>query len=78
MEVDLVIEQPDRLTLVEAKAAQTPSISLFDGARRVQRLLSEASRDCEIVVAYGGDEIQRRSDARLLPWADLHRHRWGT
>jgi hypothetical protein len=78
MEVDLVIEQPDRLTLVEAKAAQTPSTSLFDGARRVQRLLSEASRDCEIVVAYGGDEIQRRSDARLLPWADLHRHRWGT
>jgi hypothetical protein len=78
MEVDLVIEQPDRLTLVEAKPAQTPSTSLFDGARRVQRLLSEASRDCEIVVAYGGDEIQRRSDARLLPWADLHRHRWGT
>ena len=75
-EVDLVIEHPDRLTLVEAKAAQTASSSLFDGARRVRRHLSESSRACDIVVAYGGDEAQQRSDARLVPWASLHQERW--
>lgn len=75
--VDLVIEQPDGLTLVEAKAAQTASGSLFDGARRVRRHLSEASRSGEIVVVYGGEEAQRRSDGSLVPWSTLHRERWG-
>lgn len=75
-EVDLVIEEPGRLTLVEAKAAQTPAASLFDGARRVAHHLARASRACDVVVVYGGDEAQRRSDAKLVPWAALHRERW--
>jgi predicted AAA+ superfamily ATPase len=77
-EVDLVIEHPDRLVLVEAKAAQTASASLFGSARRVRGHLSEASRACDIVVAYGGNEAQQRSDTRLIPWANLHQERWDT
>jgi predicted AAA+ superfamily ATPase len=76
-EADLVIEHPDRLTLVEAKSAQTASASLFAGANRVRRHLAEPSRPpCDVVVAYGGDEAQRRSDAKLVPWASLHELKW--
>ena len=75
-EVDLIIESADRLTLVEAKAAQTASPSLFDGARRVKERISEPSRPCDIVLAYGGHEAQHRSDSRLVPWTRLHEEAW--
>ena len=75
-EVDIVIESPDRLTLVEAKAAQTPSPGLLLGARRVKDQLSQPSRPCNAVIVYGGDEAQRRSDARLVPWSRLHEEEW--
>ena len=75
-EVDLIIESADRLTLVEAKAAQTASPSLFDGARRVKERITEPSRPCDIVLAYGGHEAQHRSDSRLVPWTRLHEEEW--
>jgi predicted AAA+ superfamily ATPase len=75
-EVDLVIERPDRLILVEAKSAQTASAGLFHGANRVRNHLDRSSRPCEVVAAYAGDEVQRRSDAKLIPWARLHEEMW--
>lgn len=75
-EADLIIEHANRLTLVEAKAAQTASASLFDGARRVRDHLTQPSRPCDVVIAYGGDEAQTRSDARLIPWPRLHEEKW--
>ena len=67
-ESDLVIESPTEFTLVEAKSSQTPSSSLFEGARRVQRQLASSGLRCGIVVAYGGAEVQDRTIGRLLPW----------
>jgi len=75
-EADLVIEYADRLTLVEAKSAQTASTSLFDGANRVRRHLDDPSRPCDVAIAYGGEESQRRSDAKLLSWSQLHDEKW--
>jgi predicted AAA+ superfamily ATPase len=75
-EADLIIEDPDRLTLVDAKSSQTASASLFDGANRVRGHLAEPSRPCDVVVAYGGEEAQRRSNAKLVPWAELHKSKW--
>jgi predicted AAA+ superfamily ATPase len=75
-EADLIIEDPDRLTLVEAKSSQTASASLFDGANRVRGHLAQPSRPCDVVVAYGGEEAQRRSNAKLVPWAALHKSKW--
>jgi hypothetical protein len=72
-----VIEYADRLTLVEAKSAQTASASLFDGANRVQCHLDDPSRPCDVVIAHGGEESQRRSDAKLISWAQLHDEKWG-
>ena len=71
-EVDLLIERPDSITLIEAKSSRTASSSLFAGARRVRRHLTDADRPCEVVVAYGGDEAQERTEGRLVPWSGLH------
>ena len=71
-EVDLVIQGPSAVTLVEAKSAETASSSLFDGARRVRRHLAGAGRPCDVVVVYGGGRAQRRTDGSLVPWHKLH------
>ena len=70
-EVDLLMEQPDRLILLEAKSAETPSKSLFAGAQRVRRHFQDSPRPCDVAVAYGGEEFQQRTDGRLIPWRML-------
>jgi hypothetical protein len=75
LEADLVIEHPDRLCLVEAKASQTPNSSLLDGVGSVRKAL-ETIAPCNAVVAYGGLSRQERSKALLLPWKQLHEHAW--
>ncbi len=70
-EVDLVIEHPSRLMLVEAKSSQTPNSSLFGGALRVQRQLSQESPPSEVAVVYGGAESQIRTVGRLIPWDNV-------
>ena len=76
VEADLIIEHARRLTLVEAKAAETASSALFDGARRVGARIAEPARPCDVVLVYGGREAQRRSDSTLVPWTRLHEHDW--
>lgn len=76
VEVDLIAESPDRLTLVEAKAGRTASPGLFDGLRRVKGLLGQPPRPCDALLVYGGDEPQTRSDAKLVPWNRLHEEAW--
>ena len=63
-------------TLVESKSAQTAGPSLVAGARRVRRHLDDPARPCEAMVVYGGGELQRRSDAKLVPWPRLHDQTW--
>jgi predicted AAA+ superfamily ATPase len=77
VEADLVIEHPDRRVMVEAKSAQTALSSLFAGANRVRGHLDDPSHPCEVVIAYGGDESQRRSAAKLVSWGRLHEEKWG-
>ena len=75
-EADLIVAHGGGLTLVEAKAAQTASTSLFDGARRVRKHLDGDARPCRVVVAYAGEEEQARSDGDLVPWTRLHGLDW--
>ena len=67
-EVDLIVESPSGLTLLEAKAGTTPSANLFDGANRVRRQLQSRFPACETIVVYGGEEKQERSVGTLVPW----------
>lgn len=71
VEADLLIDRPDRMTVVEIKAGQTVTTDLLSPARRIRELLS-AIRRTEAVVVYGGDARQDRSDVQLVPWNDLY------
>jgi predicted AAA+ superfamily ATPase len=75
-ESDLIVEEAGRLLLVEARAAQTASTSLFDGVRRVRAHLAQPSRPCNVVIAYGGNEAQTRTEGKLVPWAAMHEEQW--
>ncbi|MCY3821070.1 MAG: DUF4143 domain-containing protein [Gammaproteobacteria bacterium] len=70
-EVDLVIDRPAGLSLIEAKSSTTASSSLFDGIRRVRRHFADTSSDFDATVAYGGDQFQKREEGRLTPWSML-------
>ena len=70
-EVDLVIEQPDNVALVEAKSSATASSSLFNGTKRVRQHIGHLFRSCDVAVVYGGDEFQEHADGRLIPWRML-------
>ena len=72
VEVDLVIEQPSHITLVDAKSTATASSSLFRGVRRVRQHLTELPSACNIVITYGGDQFQQRADGNIVPWHKLH------
>ena len=75
-EVDMVIERPAGVTLVEAKSAATASMSLFGSGQRVRRHLEGTFASCDLVAAYGGTDVQSRADGRLIPWSALHRQDW--
>ena len=70
-EVDLVINRPSGLSLVEGKSSTTASSSLFDGIRRVRRHFADAPSECDATVAYGGDQFQQRKEGQLIPWRML-------
>ena len=72
VEADLLIDHGDHLTLVEVKASQTASNSLFSGAAKVRNHLHTSSNPCEVFVVYAGEESQSRTEAKLVPWFNLH------
>ena len=68
LEVDLCVDEPEVLTLIEAKSAATPNSRLLSSARRVQAIVEGIRPQCDLVLVYGGGELQQRSDSRLVPW----------
>lgn len=71
VEVDLVIDDPGRMALVEAKSSKTANTSLLAGAKRILRHFKHRSDPIEVAVAYGGDEFQQRSSGQAVPWRAL-------
>ena len=70
-EVDLVIDRPDEITLLEAKSTLTAAPTLFNRIKRVQRHLEEVNRPCNAAVIYGGSQLQRHTNGKLIPWRML-------
>ena len=68
LELDLIVDKPDLLTLIEAKSAATPKSSLLGSPRRVRAILEDIRPRCDLVLVHGGSECQQRSDSRLVPW----------
>ena len=77
-EVDLLVEEGDRLTAVEVKSGATIAPDFF---RSLQRLRDEVSSHephlrFDPRVVYGGEAAQHRSAATVIPWRELHEHPW--
>ena len=70
-EIDLLVEQPDRLILLEAKSTETPSKNPFASIRRIQRHFENSDHSCDVMIAYGGGNFQQRTDGKLIPWRML-------
>lgn len=70
-EVDLIIETPSHLQLIEAKSTATASSNLLTNLNRVRKHFNETSYQCSAMVIYGGDESQCRKDAHIIPWRDM-------
>jgi hypothetical protein len=67
-ELDLVVEESDDLTLIEAKSAATPSSALLAGLKRIRPHLQGLRPGCDAAAVYGGEESQQRTPGRLIPW----------
>ena len=74
-EIDFVMEEGADLTLIEVKAARTPSSSYFSAFDVFERRLSERSdrrwRVARRIAVYAGEETQSRSAGELVSWSDL-------
>lgn len=77
-EVDLLVEEGNRLTAVEAKSGATVAADFFKGLQRLGADIAE--RDPHLTydarVVYGGDATQRRRQATVIPWSRIHEHDW--
>ena len=68
-EVDVLIEEGDKLAPVEIKAGQTVSSDYFRGLERWQALAKKVSGKATLI--YGGDKGQTRFGNEVVPWTEI-------
>lgn len=75
LEIDLLIEQGTALEVVEIKSGATLTSDYFKSLDRFRKRLKEAAAAPTIHphVVYGGTECQRRSNAHVWTWRDIHK-----
>lgn len=72
LEVDLVIEAPDAVHLIEAKSGATVAGNFFEALSKLgSAVVSDAAHPVLRWVVYGGDARQRRVDSTALPWREV-------
>lgn len=71
VEVDIVIPDPERILLTEAKSSTIPSVALLEGIKRKTNHFSESSKNIDFTVVYGGDSMKRFNGGDLVPWGSL-------
>ncbi len=70
-EADLVIDDPNRLAVIECKSSATLPTNRAGGVRRVSQHLSSVSQHIETAIVYGGDFSSRANDVEVSPWTQL-------
>lgn len=72
-EIDLIVEQGERLHAIEVKSASTATTQFFRNLERFRDRLQghPDGRRLHLHLIYGGDTSQRRASAHLHPWHDL-------
>lgn len=78
LEVDLLVEDGDRLTAVEVKSSATVASDFFAPLGQLQAEIERNAPHLEFDarVLFGGDKGQRRSAATVTPWHEIQRHLW--
>lgn len=73
LEIDLLIDQGERLEAIEIKSGATASPDFFKNLQRLPDRLGEGGESRRIgnYVVYGGADSQQRSQARLVSWRDV-------
>ena len=79
-EVDLILNQGERLPAVEIKSGRTPDADCFSALSRFAEEVAPKVNDIpgavSNVVLYAGERSQKRSQGQLLSWADGHTFPW--
>ena len=65
-EIDVLVDQGERLLPIEIKSGTTLNPDYFVGLNKWRILAGEAAGEPHLV--YAGDEPQQRTQARVLPW----------
>ena len=69
-EIDLLLDKGGRLMPIEIKSSRTISNHFFDGLAYFQPLSGASPSESYLI--YGGDEVQKRSQAQVLGWKNLY------
>lgn len=74
IEIDLLIEQPEGMDVVEIKSGATISADFFKNLDRFSDRVkgTDKKHSLQKYVIYGGDNTQKRSKAQVLSWRDIH------
>jgi predicted AAA+ superfamily ATPase len=67
-EIDLLILGDNKIKTVEIKATETIMGDLFKGLHYFENLLQQTEKSGEKYLIYGGKEVQKRTNATVLPW----------
>lgn len=67
-EVDLIIQESNRLKAIEIKAGKTLNNSFFKNLALFEKLAQNENPACFLV--YGGDLTQKRTTLEVLPWQE--------
>jgi predicted AAA+ superfamily ATPase len=77
LEVDLIVDRPDLLTLVEIKSAETVAPDFFTSLEKLATLLAPRERrPIQQHLIYGGARSQRRGSGSVIPWREVDDHSW--
>lgn len=76
--IDLVVEEGDRLVLVEAKSGQTLADDSWSSLTRTRTMLAAAApgKKVEAFLVHGGESETRRHDIVGLPWRRIQDIAW--
>ncbi len=77
-EVDVLVDTPQALIMVEAKSGATVAGDFLDALHAVGGHIAkfEPGRAIEKILVYGGSQPMKVQDAQIVPWADVPAVDW--
>jgi uncharacterized protein len=69
-EIDLVYKDGDAFNIYEIKASSTIQSKMFEGLNYFHEISGKRVKDK--ILIYGGKEIQKRTEFRILPWSEAY------